>query len=196
MKRGACGFIFPHLFSFCTERAWGGFSLLENHFSDLCPFAKRKALQQSPAHRKHNNSRIGWRTYLSRVDGDHRAEGTLSFAVVSANLDMKWRKRCDAVVSVDVARGAGGGCGDVGPANFSEGAEGNDVTEAFAILQFFRDRLRVKHKTIVILKHIQTTHVQLAAGLTATLLIRVALKKMVYDLQIAFETPLVKWNER
>lgn len=72
---------------------------------------------------------------------------------------MKWRKRRDAVVSVDVARGAGGRRGNVGPANFSEGAEGNDVTEAFAILQFFRDRLRVKHKTIVILKHIQTTHV-------------------------------------
>lgn len=105
---------------------------------------------------------------------------------------MKRRERCDAVVSVDVARGAGCGRGDVGPANFSEGAEGNDVTEAFAILQFFRDRLRVKHKTIVILKHIQTTHVQPAAGLTAALLARVALKKKIYDLQIAFATPLVK----
>lgn len=105
---------------------------------------------------------------------------------------MKWRERRDAVVAVDVARGAGGRRGDVGPANFSEGAEGNDVTKAFAILQFFRDRLRVKHKTIVILKHIQTTHIQLAAGLTATLLAHVALKKIVYDLQIAFETPLLK----
>lgn len=105
---------------------------------------------------------------------------------------MKWRERRDAVVSVDVARGARGGCGDMGPANFSEGAEGNDVTEAFAILQFFRDRLRVKHKTIVILKHIQTTHIQPAAGLTAALLVRVALKKIVYNLQIAFQTPLVK----
>lgn len=195
MKRDACGFIFPHLFSFCTEREGGGFSPLENHFSDLCPLQKEKLSSIPCTHTridKHSNSHFGWRTYLGRVDGDHRTEGTLSFAVVSANLDMKWRERRDAVVSVDVARGAGGGCGDVGPANFSEGAEGNDVTEAFAILQFFRDRLRVKHKTIVILKHIQTTHVQPAAGLTATLLARVALKKKVCDLQIAFATPLVK----
>ena len=41
------------------------------------------------------------------------------------------------------------------PRDVPEGAEGDDVTEALAVLQFFRDRLRVKHKTIVILKHIQ-----------------------------------------
>lgn len=142
------------------------------------------AFQKTPSH-------IHSHTYLSRVDGDHWAEGTLSFAVVSANLDMKWRERRDAVVSVHVARGAGGGGGHVGPANFSEGTEGNDVTEAFTILQFFRDRLRVKHKTVVILKHIQTTHVHPAAGLTPTPLIPVALKE-VFDLQIAFVTQLMK----
>lgn len=42
-------------------------------------------------------------TYLCRVDGDHRAEGTLSFAVVSAHLHMKRREGRDAVVAVHVA---------------------------------------------------------------------------------------------
>lgn len=97
-------------------------------------------------------------TNLRRVDGHHRAEGTLSFAVVSADLDVERRERRDALVAVHVARRARGGGGHVGPADLSKGAEGDDVTEAFAILQFFGDRLRVKHKTIVILKHIQTAH--------------------------------------
>lgn len=104
-------------------------------------------------------------TDLRRVDGDHRAEGALSFAVVSADLDVERRERRDAVVAVHVARRTGGGGGHVGPADLSEGAEGDDVTEAFAVLQFFGDRLRVKHKTIVILKHIQTAHMSPAAGL-------------------------------
>lgn len=79
---------------------------------------------------------------------------------------MKWREGRDAVVAVDVAGRTGGRGGHVSPANFSEGAESNDVTKALTILQFFGDRLRVKHKTIVILKHIQTTHVHSAARLT------------------------------
>lgn len=186
MKRDAYGFIFPaSLFILCGGKKITRFLRWRTTFLIFVLFAKKLLrFQKTPSH-------IHSRTYLSRVDGDHRAEGTLSFAVVSANLDMKWRERRDAVVSVHVARGAGGGGGHVGPANFSESAEGNDVTKAFTILQFFRDRLRVKHKTIVILKHIQTTHVHPAAGLTPTPLIPVALKE-VFDLQIAFVTQLMK----
>ena len=72
---------------------------------------------------------------------------------------MERREGRDAVVAVDVARGAGYGGGHVRPRDVPEGAEGDDVTKALAVLQFFRDRLRVKHKTIVILKHIQNTSI-------------------------------------
>ena len=134
----------------------------ENHFHMISVhFINRKsfvALQKNPTH-------VHSLTYLCRIDGDHRAEGTLSFAVVSSNLDMKWRERRDAFVAVHVARRARGRGGHVSPANFSEGAESNDVTKALTILQFFGDRLRVKHKTIVILKHIQTSHVHPTTGL-------------------------------
>lgn len=73
-------------------------------------------------------------TCLRRVDGDHGAEGTLSFAVVSANLNVKRREGRDAVVAVHVARRARGGGGHVSPASFSEGAESDDVTKALTIL--------------------------------------------------------------
>lgn len=79
----------------------------------------------------------------------------------------------------------------MGPADLSEGAEGDDVTEAFAILQFFGDRLRVKHKTIVILKHIQTTHMSPAAGPPRPAAIMVEMKG-VCGRQIAFLTRLIK----
>lgn len=77
------------------------------------------------------------------------------------------------------------------PANFSEGAESNDVTKALTILQFFGDRLRVKHKTIVILKHIQTIHVHPAAGLTQSPPTPVVPQE-VHDPQITFLTHLTK----
>ena len=108
---------------------------------------------------------------------------------------MKRREGRDAVVAVHVARRAGCGGGHVSPANFSEGAESNDVTKALTILQFFGDRLRVKHKTIVILKHIQTTHVLPAAGLTQSPPTLMAPKE-VRDPQIAFVTHLTKLNEQ
>lgn len=104
---------------------------------------------------------------------------------------MKWREGRDAVVAVHVARCAGGRGGHMSPANFSKGAESNDVTKALTILQFFGDRLRVKHKTIVILKHIQTTHVHPAAGLTQSPPTCVVPKE-VRDPQIAFVTHLMK----
>lgn len=91
---------------------------------------------------------------------------------------MERQERRDAVIAVHIARRTGGGGGHVGPADLSEGAEGDDVTEAFAILQFFRDRLRVKHKTIVILKHIQTAHMSPAAGPPRPAAIMVELKRV------------------
>lgn len=121
---------------------------------DLCSY---RSLQRW-IKKKHNLFRKAL-TYLCRVDGHHRTKGALSFAVVSADLNVKRRERRDAVVAVHITRRSGGRCGNVSPAYFSEGTESNDVTKALTILQFFRDRLRVKHKTIVILKHIQTTHV-------------------------------------
>lgn len=103
---------------------------------------------------------------------------------------MERREGRDAVVAVHVARRAGGGGGHVCPADLSEGAEGDDVTEAFAILQFFGDRLRVKHKTIVILKHIQTAHMSPAAGPPRPAAIMVELKG-VCGRQIGFLTRLI-----
>lgn len=96
----------------------------------------------------------------------------------------------DAVVAVHVARRTGGRGGHMSPARVSEGAESNDVTEALTILQFFGDRLRVKHKTIVILKHIQTTDAHPAAGPKQSPL-TLAVPK-VHNSQIAFVTHLTK----
>ena len=79
---------------------------------------------------------------------------------------MKRREGRNAVVAIDVAGRAWDRGGHVRPGEVSEGAEGDDVTEALAVLQFFRDRLRVKHKTIVILKHIQRAHSMHTAGPT------------------------------
>lgn len=108
---------------------------------------------------------------------------------------MKRREGCDAVVAVHVARRARGRGGHMGPANFSEGAESDDVTKALTILQFFGDRLGVKHKTIVILKHIQTTHVHPAAGLTQSPP-TLAVPQEVHEPQMTFLTRLTKKNEQ
>lgn len=98
---------------------------------------------------------------------------------------MKWREGRKAVIVVHVAGRARGRCGNVSPADFSEGTERYDVAEALPILQFFRDRLRVKHKTVVILKYIQTSNIHSSGGFA------LSAESDVHDPQIAFVTYLI-----
>lgn len=112
---------------------WENKSVLETTFMTFVIFKNMKALQRCQK-KNQENSQFYSLTCLGRVDSDHWTEGTLSFTVVSANLDMEWGERRDAVVSVHVARRAGGRGGHVCPANLPKGTESYDVTEAFAIL--------------------------------------------------------------
>ena len=93
-------------------------------------------------------------TLLGGEDGSDGTEGALAFGVVGAHFHAERAERGDAVVAADVARHAGCGGDGVGPGHLTQGPEGDDVAEAVTVLQFLRHRLRGKHTTIVILKHI------------------------------------------
>lgn len=94
-------------------------------------------------------------TFLCRVHDGDRAEGPLASVVVCPHFDVKRREGWDGVISEDVTRR---GCGDnrSRPRDRAHRPEGDDVAEALSVLQFLGHRLGAKHKTIVILKRIQT----------------------------------------
>ena len=76
---------------------------------------------------------------------------------------MERRERRNGVVSENVAGQPGGRYDSACPGYRAQGTEGDDVPKALAVLQFLGHGLGAKHKTIVILKHIETkTQTQLA----------------------------------
>lgn len=95
-------------------------------------------------------------TFLCRIHGGDRAEGPLPSVVVRAHFHIKRREGRDGVVAEDVARHAGRGDDGSRPRDRAHWPEGDDVAEALSVLQFLWHRLGAKHKTIVILKRIQT----------------------------------------
>lgn len=86
----------------------------------------------------------GWvlPTFLSRVDGGHGAERTLSHVVVNPDLDLVRGKRRDALVLEDVSGGVGRRDGGLHPTRSPKWAEGHHVAEARAALQLLGNRLR------------------------------------------------------
>lgn len=81
-------------------------------------------------------------TFLSRVDGGHGAERTLSHVVVDPDLDLVRGKRRDALVLEDVSGGVGRRDGGLHPTRSPKWAEGHHVAEARAALQLLGNRLR------------------------------------------------------
>ncbi len=75
--------------------------------------------------------------------------------VERSHFDVKWREWWDSVISENIAGDAG--CRDhgAGPSDQSHWPESNDITKSLSVLQLLWNRLRVEHKTIVILKQIE-----------------------------------------
>lgn len=114
-------------------------------------------------------------TFLRWVHGANRAEGPLPSVIVRPHFHVKRWEGWDGVVAEDVACHAR--CGDncSRPCDHAHRPEDDDVAKALSVLQFLRNRLGAKHKTIVILKRIQTkkqTGLSLRCTLTRASVIR------------------------
>jgi len=95
-------------------------------------------------------------TFFCWVHNGDRAERPLPSVVIGSYFDVKRREGWEGVVSEDVTRHAGRGDNRSSPRDRAHRPEGDDVAKVLSILQVLRHRLGAKHKTIVILKRIQT----------------------------------------
>lgn len=96
------------------------------------------------------------RTFLCWIHGGNRAEGPLPSVVVCPHFYVERREGWDGVIAEDVTCHARCGDNRSCPRDRAHRPEGDDVAKALSVLQFLGNRLGAKHKTIVILKRIQT----------------------------------------
>lgn len=85
------------------------------------------------------------------------AEGSFSTVVESTHFNVKgweWGKR---VIAENISCRIGGGGHCPRPGNCAHWSKGNNVAKTISILKLLWDRLGVEHKTVVILKRIETS---------------------------------------
>lgn len=95
-------------------------------------------------------------TFLCWVHCGNWAEGPLPSIVVRPHFHVKRWEWWDGIIAEDVACHTRCGNNRSRPRDCAHRPEGDDVAEALSVLQFLGNRLGAKHKTIVILKRIQT----------------------------------------
>lgn len=81
-------------------------------------------------------------TFLSGVNGGHRAERAFSSVVVNSHFDLVWGERGDAFVLENVSRGLRGGDGGLHPPLRPQWAESHHVTETRATLKLLGNGLK------------------------------------------------------
>lgn len=84
-------------------------------------------------------------TFLSGVNGGHRAEGAFSSVVVNPHLDLVRGERGDALVLENVSGRLRGGDGGLHPTLRPQRAESHHVTETRAALELLGNGLRRSH---------------------------------------------------
>lgn len=94
-------------------------------------------------------------TFFCREHGCYGAERAFPSVVERSHFDIEGRERRDGVIAENVTGEAGRRHHGARPRDRAHRTEGDDVTEALSVLQLLWNRLRVEHKTIVILKHIE-----------------------------------------
>lgn len=95
-------------------------------------------------------------TFLCWEHSDNGAEGSFPTVIKSTHFDVKGRERWYCVIAENISCHNGWGYHCPGPGDCAHWSEGDDVTKAFSILQLLWDWLGVEHKTVVILKHIES----------------------------------------
>lgn len=99
-----------------------------------------------------------WNLYCTFLCGEHScnsAERSFSAVVEGSHFDVERWERRDGVIAENIAGDTGCWNHDPGPSHHSHWPESNDITKALSVLQLLWNRLRVEHKTIVILKQIE-----------------------------------------
>lgn len=82
------------------------------------------------------------RTFLSRVNGGHRAEWAFSSVVVNPHFDLVWGEGGDAFVLENISRRFWGGDGGLHPTLRPQWAESHHIAKTQAALELLRNGLK------------------------------------------------------
>lgn len=86
-------------------------------------------------------------TFLSGVNGGHRAERAFSSVVVNPHFDLVWGKRGDAFVLENISRRLRWGDGSLHPTLRPQWAKSHHVAKTQAALELLRNRLKRSNMT-------------------------------------------------